>query len=442
MGYLDSNGLGKQVECIKRYVQAKLAEYLPKSGGTIDGNLTVSGTITGDVTGDVTGTASGNLPLSGGTMTGNIVGGHLFSIYNSSDDDSTRVFGASAWDKGAGLNLWGKDYTGSKGFFTLYAHDGTNLKQLTGKPDGTLTWDGKNIARDVKSGTTNGTISVNGSDVSVYGLGSAAYTDSTAYATSSHTHSYLATTGGTVSGTLTLSRTTDAGATSTTMPALVVGGTSAQKHIAIDNDEIMAVAANNAVGTLYINNDGGAVYVGSGTVGVYLDNSAAFRPRTTKKLTLGASSYLWTTVYANSSTISTSDKRQKDLIGDIPDAILDAWGDLDWQQFKMKDSIAEKGIENARLHTGLIAQDVKQVFEDAGLDPTKYGFFCFDRWEAEPAVISDSGRVMKEATEAGESYAVRYEEALVIEAAYQRRRADRLEARISELEERMTALEK
>lgn len=44
--------------------------------------------------------------------------------------------------------------------------------------------------RSISTGSTNGTISVNGSSVAVKGLGSAAYTASTAYATASHTHSY------------------------------------------------------------------------------------------------------------------------------------------------------------------------------------------------------------------------------------------------------------
>lgn len=41
----------------------------------------------------------------------------------------------------------------------------------------------KNVNVTVVEGTANGTIAVNGADVSVHGLGSAAYTDSTAYAT-------------------------------------------------------------------------------------------------------------------------------------------------------------------------------------------------------------------------------------------------------------------
>lgn len=183
--YLDSVQLGRLITKIKTLVSTTVAGYLPLAGGSITGNLSVSGTITGDVTGDLTGNAdtattattatnatnatndaNGNpiastyLPLSGGTMTGNITGGHLFSVQNSADNDSTRVFGASAWNKGAGLNLWGKDHVDYPGVFSLYAHDGTNTKQLTGKTDGTLTWNSKNIivaSQNILAGTTSAT---------------------------------------------------------------------------------------------------------------------------------------------------------------------------------------------------------------------------------------------------------------------------------------------
>lgn len=63
--------------------------------------------------------------------------------------------------------------------------------------------------RSIATGGTNGTISVNTNgttaDVAVKGLGSAAYTNSTAYAAASHSHNYVPLAGGTMTGALTLS---------------------------------------------------------------------------------------------------------------------------------------------------------------------------------------------------------------------------------------------
>lgn len=55
-----------------------------------------------------------------------------------------------------------------------------------------------NIA--VASGNSNGTIRIANQEISVKGLKSAAYTESTAYAAASHTHNYLPLAGGTVTG--------------------------------------------------------------------------------------------------------------------------------------------------------------------------------------------------------------------------------------------------
>lgn len=44
---------------------------------------------------------------------------------------------------------------------------------------------------------------------------------------------------------------------------------------------------------------------------------------------------------------------------------------------------------------------------------------------------------VQEVRPAGDAYGLRYNEILCIEAAYQRRRADRLEARIAALEEKL-----
>ena len=48
--------------------------------------------------------------------------------------------------------------------------------------------------------------------------------------------------------------------------------------------------------------------------------------------------------------------------------------------FKFKDAVASKG-DNARIHVGVIAQEVKAAFESEGLDANKYGLFCSDTLE-------------------------------------------------------------
>lgn len=74
---------------------------------------------------------------------------------------------------------------------------------------GTITLSNSGV-RSISTGATNGTIKVNTggteANIAVKGLGSAAYTESTAYATSGHNHdsTYLKLSGGTMTGTITM----------------------------------------------------------------------------------------------------------------------------------------------------------------------------------------------------------------------------------------------
>ena len=177
------------------------------------------------------------------------------------------------------------------------------------------------------------------------------------------------------------------------------------------------------------------VYKTDGTI--YGEVSAHFQPSTDNSRNLGTSSYRWKQLYAGTTTIATSDEREKQNIEIIPDAVLDAWGKVEFYRYKFKDAVAQKGEENARCHIGLIAQRIESVFAAHGLNAFAYGLLCYDEWEAQAAEYDENGDEITPARAAGNRYALRYEECLNMEAAYQRRRADRIEARLAALEARV-----
>lgn len=66
------------------------------------------------------------------------------------------------------------------------------------------------------------------------------------------------------SGTVTLSKTTDASGTADNGPALIVGGTRTTAHMEMDSNEILAKSDGTTPAILNLNTDGGLVAVGSG----------------------------------------------------------------------------------------------------------------------------------------------------------------------------------
>lgn len=177
---------------------------------------------------------------------------------------------------------------------------------------------------------------------------------------------------------------------------------------------------------------------GSGTVTV----NKPFTPATTNVFTCGSASLSWSGGFTQTAFTVTSDERAKTAPLEITDAILDAWSEVDFVQFQYLDRVEEKGEDGARWHFGVIAQRAKEAFERHGLDATKFGFFCHDEWEEQAAIYDEeTGEELVPAIEAGDRYGIRYEEALVLEAALQRRNYARLLDKYETLAARINALE-
>lgn len=119
---------------------------------------------------------------------------------------------------------------------------------------------------------------------------------------------------------------------------------------------------------------------------------------------LGFSSIRFDDIYATNGTIQTSDKNEKQDIEELSDAeqrVAVAAKKL-LRKFRWKDRVVEKG-EDARIHFGIIAQDLQAAFEAEGLDSGSYAMFIkTEWWEADvtrpviPAVTDDNGNVLEE----------------------------------------------
>ena len=92
---------------------------------------------------------------------------------------------------------------------------------------------------------------------------------------------------------------------------------------------------------------------------------------------LGAASIsrIWNTIYARNPTISTSDKNVKNTIQPLTDVHTQIFDALKPVSYKFNVS------NNNRTHIGLIAQDVKEAVESAGITTQDFAGYC--EWEKE-----------------------------------------------------------
>ena len=123
-------------------------------------------------------------------------------------------------------------------------------------------------------------------------------------------------------------------------------------------------------------------YDGSAQATILQLTAAELLPGQDNVTSLGNSGARWSEVYAATGTINTSDRNEKQDIEEISDAERRAATRVKnlIRKFKFKDAVAKKG-DSARIHFGVIAQDVQEAFLAEGLDASKYGLFCSDTFK-------------------------------------------------------------
>lgn len=159
-------------------------------------------------------------------------------------------------------------------------------------------------------------------------------------------------------------------------------------------------------------------------------------PSTDNSVDIGGASVRVAQIYAVKGTINTSDARLKNDVREMSDpeteaakAIAKEIGFWTWKE--------QADMNDVREHCGLTVQRAIEIMESFGLEPFKYGFICYDKWD-EQTVVSEYGPANEDGTEnpiyktipAGDRYSFRLDELNMFIAKG-------FEARLSALEDKL-----
>lgn len=135
---------------------------MAKGTGTYDDPILVDGLFTKTINGVKkffkikTGSSvdtSNFIKKTGDTVNGQLTFSDNYYIQKTDDAHHIRINGCTANDKGAGLLLYGKDFLHTGGNFDLVASNGVVNRQLIGRPDGSLSWDDREVERVTDMGS-------------------------------------------------------------------------------------------------------------------------------------------------------------------------------------------------------------------------------------------------------------------------------------------------
>lgn len=308
----------------------KNVRYLYKMLGTTDISKIGNGTCTGAIS-SLSSSLANHLPLSGGTMTGTIIGQHKLPGSTASDSN--------------GMVL-GVQTTGNTGIFNGNGDgNGADVANLiikswygVGFVDG-CSGQGMTVGIDCRSGN------ITCNSITIRNVGSVTDLLNSKLSTSASCNKNWNWSG------------------KNETPAWIWGGSDGTNMYVYNPTYILVQGIRNRVTNraMTITNDNHVRTYESNGVGM---NGA---------ISLGSANYRFSQLYVTSSSISTSDKNYKDDIKSLTDKHLQFFMKLQPVSFLFKDGTS------GRTHIGFIAQDVEQAMSECGLTDLDFAGFCKDQ---------------------------------------------------------------
>jgi len=169
----------------------------------------------------------------------------------------------------------------------------------------------------------------------------------------------------------------------------------------LTNDGDIALFRKGGTTVGSIGTSGGRVYIADdSTNGITFSNSSAIMWPSNSSggvvdntMDIGSSSFRFNDIYLGNEPTVTSDQNEKQDIEELTEAeqrVAVACKGL-LRKYRWKSAVAKKGDE-ARIHFGIIAQDLQAAFEAEGLDAGRYGMFMSNTWwETSETYTDDEG---------------------------------------------------
>ena len=308
----------------------KNVRYLYKMLGTTDISKIGNGTCTGAIS-SLNSSLANHLPLSGGTMTGTIIGQHKLPGSTASDSN--------------GMVL-GVQTTGNTGIFNGNGDgNGADVANLiikswygVGFVDG-CSGQGMTVGIDCRSGN------ITCNSITIRNVGSVTDLLNSKLSTSASCNKNWNWSG------------------KNETPAWIWGGSDGTNMYVYNPTYILVQGIRNRVTNraMTITDDNHVRTYESNGVGM---NGA---------ISLGSANYRFSQLYVTSSSISTSDKNYKDDIKSLTNKHLQFFMKLQPVSFLFKEGTS------GRTHIGFIAQDVEQAMSECGLTDLDFAGFCKDQ---------------------------------------------------------------